>query len=266
MRGRLLLGLAFGLLISCASDTEDQQDTVPFQIIAYGEEYVEDHIPAEDVIDGWRIEFDEFLIVLANIEAKSVSGPRVSSNDSVVLDLKKSSGGIGHPTLTLDLVAGEVESVSYSVLPASSATTSPNASAADLQKMKESGYSIFVRGVANRGPDEKRFTWGFKTTTVYSNCETEAIAGIKPSWLTIHADHFFYDDFLTEPNVAFDLIASADTNGDGEVTEEELRALDITGESRYQVGSLPITNLWEFIEAQSKTLGHIDGEGHCDQN
>lgn len=265
MKGPFLLGLAFVFLVGCG-ESEDQQDTVPFQIIAYGEEYVEDHIPATDVVDGWRIEFSEFLIVLANVEAKSASGEMTSSDESVVLDLKKSSGGVGHPTLTIDSVAGEVESVSYSVVPAAATTTSPNASAEDLQKMQDGEYSIYVRGVASRGAEEKTFTWGFKTSTVYSNCETEGVAGITPSWLTIHADHFFYDDFLDEPNVAFDLIAAADTDGDGDVTEAELRALDITGETRYQVGSLPITNLWEFIEAQSKTLGHIDGEGHCDQN
>jgi hypothetical protein len=47
------------------------------------------------------------------------------------------------------------------------------------------------------------------------------------------------------------------------IDADELRAIDITAEDNYQVGSRDIDNLWDFIEAQTHTLGHIDGEGHC---
>ncbi len=108
----------------------------------------------------------------------------------------------------------------------------------------------------------------FDTDTTYVNCETDQKledGGQATSQITIHADHLFYDDLVSDdPNVAFDLVASADTDGDGNVTEAELAALDISGEDRYQVGDLPVTDLWGFISAQTKTLGHIDGEGHCD--
>ncbi|MEZ4472315.1 MAG: hypothetical protein R3F60_16270 [bacterium] len=63
--------------------------------------------------------------------------------------------------------------------------------------------------------------------------------------------------------MAFDLIAAADADGDGLVTEAELAAVDISTQERYQVGSRPISDLWRFIEQQATTVGHIDGEGHC---
>src|SRR5690606_19242015 len=107
----------------------------------------------------------------------------------------------------------------------------------------------------------------FATDTRYVECHAAAdlAEGDASSQLTIHADHLFYDDLDSEePNVAFDLVASADADANGEVTTEELRALDITAQTRYQVGSRDITELWGFIEAQTATLGHIDGEGHCE--
>lgn len=64
--------------------------------------------------------------------------------------------------------------------------------------------------------------------------------------------------------MSFDLIASADSNEDGNVTPEELQLVDITGQSRHQVDSRPITNLWQFIEAQTKRFGHIDRDGVCE--
>ena len=48
------------------------------------------------------------------------------------------------------------------------------------------------------------------------------------------------------------------------MTQAELAAVDLRPLENYQVGSTDITDLWRFIEQQTTTLGHIDGEGHCD--
>src|SRR5690606_11483811 len=77
-------------MVSACGSGEDNQDTAPFQIIAYGEEFVEDHIPAADVVDGWRIEFDTFLIVLGDITVNTTEGT-TKSPKRLVLDLRKSS-------------------------------------------------------------------------------------------------------------------------------------------------------------------------------
>ena len=61
-----------------------------------------------------------------------------------------------------------------------------------------------------------------------------------------------------------DLVAAADADADGVITQVELAALDITTQARYQVGSRDITDLWGYISAQTATVGHIDGEGHCE--
>lgn len=83
--------------------------------------------------------------------------------------------------------------------------------------------------------------------------------------LTIHGDHLFADDLFSEtPSVRFDLYASADTNGDGDITQAELKAVDLRPLENYQVGGTGITDLWNFIEHLTTSLGHIDGEGHCE--
>ena len=76
--------------------------------------------------------------------------------------------------------------------------------------------------------------------------------------ITVHGDHLFYDDAMSkDPALRFADIALADADGDGRVTEEELSAYDIRPLPNYQVGSLDIYNLFDFIAHMTTTLGHI---------
>lgn len=259
-----LLGL-LGILVAFTACGEDESDNRSnLEVRVYGEDYVEDKIPAEDT-DGWEIEFTEFLIVISDVNGEA-GGTAFSDSNSYVVDLKASSGGVGHVLGSIEAQSGVVDFLNYSVSPATDASLAVGAESEEVEFMAENGYSVWVMGQATKQGVVKSFEWGFDSETLYANCETTAVVGESPTTLTIHADHFFYDDFLSEPAVAFELVASADTDEDGFVTKAELEALDITGQSRYQVGSMPITDLWGFVDAQAKTLGHIDGEGHCDQN
>jgi hypothetical protein len=58
-------------------------------------------------------------------------------------------------------------------------------------------------------------------------------------------------------------IVDADADADGEVSQDELAAVGLA-ELGYDVGSWSeVTDLEAFIAALTHTLGHIDGEGHC---
>ena len=249
----------------CLLPACDSADAEPgeLRITMYGEDFIEDRVPADEVIDGWEVVFSKFLVAAHDIEARG--GEKLPG--SFVMDLRPSSGGEGHDLGVIEMSSGPVGTVGFRVAPAASDATG-NASAADITTMAEQGLSVWVTGTATKGDATLTFDWGFATDTHYTPCETVADVpegGEGVSQLTIHSDHLFYDDLDSgEPNVAFDIIASADADGDMVITQEELAAVDITGETRYQVGSRDITDLWSFIVAQTETLGHIDGEGHCE--
>lgn len=254
------------LMAACSS-------TNTLSVDVWGEDFIEQGIPAatEEVdgfIDGWAVTFDAFLISVGEVTAAThgASAPNLDVPDFKILDLVPATEGAGHPFAEATVPGGRYDDVGYTVAPASNAQN-VNAGAADAAAMREAGASVWVRGQAARDGVVKTFTWAFTEATRYADCHGTANVGAEPARtiLTIHADHLFYDDLVSEaPNLAFQLIADADVNGDGEVTEAELRATDIRTQERYQVGNTGITTLWNFIARQSTNLGHIDGEGHCE--
>jgi hypothetical protein len=257
MSRRLLLALPLAMT-ACGEETKEEAKT--HRLTVYGEAYIEDRIPAGDT-DGWTVDFEAFLVAVGDVKAgdTDVGGQRV-------FDLARSSGGTGH--LFADAADGPFDTLEYRVAPAAGASAG-NATAAQVERMNQGGHSVWVSGTATKGGETRTFAWGFDTDTRYFGCHAEPADvgdGTVRSVFTIHADHLFYDDLVSEaPNVAFQLVADADADGDGEVTRAELEAVDITGLDRYQVGNADdVTDLWRFIEAQTRTLGHIDGEGHCD--
>lgn len=236
----------------------------------YGEAYIEEELPAADTSDGWTIRFDRFLVNLGEVEATSsdAEAGRLQAPAFRIFDLAQSSGGEGHLVSEAPFPAGAVQEVAFQIAPATAGVMAANASADDVARMVNRGAALLVDGVALRGTETKSFSWAFDTSTHYHRCASTASVtadGRGRVELTIHGDHLFYDDlFDKEPNVSFDLVAGADDDGDGAVTEAELRATDLRTLERYQVGSTGITDLFEFIRYQTRSVGHIDGEGHCE--
>lgn len=255
--------LAMAALL-CAAACGPQAGTL--EVTIYGEEFIEEGIPEGEFVDGWRVRFGKFLLSVGEVSAASGEGaPALRQGGYQVFDVSRSSGGAGHKVLQGVVPGGAYDNVAYVV--ASATSQAGNAGASDLEILRRGGYGLYVEGTATKGGVTKTFRWGFPGTTAYSGCKSTAQVdgGVSRTQLTIHGDHLFYDDlFAEEPNVAFDLVAQADADLNGEVTQQELKALDIRPQSRYQVGSTGIKNLWDFIAYQTGTLGHIDGEGHCD--
>lgn len=242
MKTNALVCLSMITLGACGGD-----DLAPgeLSVAVYGEDFIEEGIPAAEMVDGWAIAFDRFEIEIGAITAASGdAAAALTIDDPVVVDLAEASGGAGTTLGAAEVPGGAYDRVSYRIA------------------------TVEVQGSATRDDVTKTFNWIFDTPTRYSDCEGTAVIDGAPARLelTIHGDHLFYDDLVSsEPNVAFDLIAAADDlgDGDGAITEAELAATDITTEDRYQVGNFDISDLWSFIDQQVSTLGHIDGEGHC---
>lgn len=253
-------------LLACGDDAGTITSTV------YGEEFIEEGIPASELVDGWAVAFDKFLVSIGDTKAKAgEGGVEVGLDGFFLVDLAAASGGAGHELASFAAPGGTYDHYAYRLAPAADAAA-VNVSTADADAMRAAGYSIRVVGSATKAGVTKTFDWGFTLKVTHAHCEVrEAIDGNAASIeATIHADHLFYDDAVSaEPDVAFQLIADADADADGAITLAELAAKDIRAEARYQVGSLEdpagaaIVNLRQYIEYQATTLGHINGEGHC---
>jgi hypothetical protein len=133
---------------------------------------------------------------------------------------------------------------------------------------------VHLEGTATDGASSVTFSWDFDERTLFSECHSDEHGegvvvpdgGTEIVQFTIHGDHFFYDDLQGEdPSLRFQAIADAD-DGDGDVTLEELAAVDLTSlpPDRYGTGGDgSVVNLGQFVEALSHTLVHYRGEGHC---
>ena len=261
----ILLSSICTAIVGCGEDDEDSGRGV-LSLELWGEELIEEGIPGDELEDGYAVSYDKFLINLGQITvAREGQAPAIEKLAMRVWDLTK-TGPFSLASITAP--AGSYDHTAYAIAPATSESTSGNAKAADIDLMVDGGYSVYVEGTADDGTVSKHFSWGFDTDTEYDPCHSQGVladGGEATVQITIHGDHLLYDDAVkAEPSPRFNAIALADADGDGEVTQAELLDYDITVLSNYGVGSLNIDNLWDFISHMTSTLGHIDGEGHCE--
>lgn len=277
IRSLSVIALALAAALAAAATTAGCDDGFApgnLTVRIYGEDYIEDDIPADEFVDAWEITFSKFLVTTTGVEGFIEGDDAPATEDPMyrVFDLAQPSGGVGYTVLSTEVPGGQYASFGYRIAapPAgSSDVVAGNAEDIDVSFMQSNAYAVFVEGLAVKSAETRSFAWGFGATTRYSDCHADVlIDGTDASvQLTIHGDHLFYDDLVSsEPQVAFQLLADADANGDDVIEEAELAAFDISGQERYQTGSLDIDNLYDFIDQQVSTLGHIDGEGHCEGN
>lgn len=277
---RLTVAAVLALVIGTAcSESEDGKGTVTFT--TWGEEYIEQEIPASEFADGWSVKFTKFLVVIGDVSvAEEGKAAAVTMPTPKLFDVHAPGQ---KPVVTFtDVPSKAYRHVSYAVVPGTAAVElGGGATEADKQLMVQNGYSIYFEATATKAATTKSMSWGFKTSTLYDRCkgevsgkETDGVVvtngGTDAVELTIHGDHFFYDD-LQAPEAAlrFDSLAAADSDNDGKITPEELAAVDLADRTKitagpYGTGSASnINDLRAFVEALSRTVGHFRGEGEC---
>lgn len=249
-------------ILGCAGD---QAEGV-IELELWGEEIIEDGIPENKFADGFSVVFDSFIVNLGEISvASGEEEPVIEQDEMTVWDLTET----GPFTITsADAPAGEYDHTAYTIAGATEDSVAGNIQQDDLDLMIDNGYSVYVKGEATDGSVTKRFAWGFTAETRYDPCHSlaEVSDGDEATvQITIHGDHLFYDDAIgAEPALRFNDIALADADQNDEITAEELSEYSISVLPNYLVGSLDIDNLWDYISHMTSTLGHIDGEGHCE--
>ncbi|HKY40290.1 MAG TPA: hypothetical protein VJN18_30355 [Polyangiaceae bacterium] len=233
---RAALALAL-LLPGCGGDDADE-GTGTISVRLYGESFIEEGIPSDDVDDGWAISFSRFDVTVQDI----VVG-EVALEDPEAVDLSAASDGEGHELGAASVSAGDHAEPSFTIA------------------------HVEIDGSAEQDDVTKTFNWVFDSPTHYTHCGTTTSVAKDASatfQITVHADHLFYDSLVAEePQLLFQPLADSDSDDDGEITEAELGAVDI---GAYDPGNEDVDELWGWLIAQTRTLGHVDGEGHCEAN
>lgn len=228
-RAGLLAALA---LAGCGGDEGEGK----VRVTAYGEAFIEQGIPADEMADGWAVQFDRFEV---HIQDVSVAGGQLKTPPKV--DLTPASSEAGQLLGAVSAPAGTHTGAGFTIA------------------------RVEVAGSASKGAARKRFQWVFDQPTRYAGCHNQTVVpdgGEAVFQITVHADHLFYDSAVAEaPKIRFDALAAADKDGDGVITQAELAATDI---GAYDPGSSSgVDDLWSYLKLMVGTLGHVDGEGHC---
>lgn len=231
-------------------------------VSTWGEEYIEDAIPAADFADGCAATYDTFLVALGDVALLDGDGAEVGVVDGwQVFDLTAPGP---HEVGSAEVRATHYASARFSIAPASGAVAG-NATEAQVAALGDA--SVRAAGTLTCDGVDYTFDWSFDTDTTY-NCEPEDLTipsgGEDGTELTIHGDHLFYDG-LENPDaeVRGAAIADADADADGVVTQAELDLVSVATLG-YEVGQYSeVTTLGEFVSFLTRTLGHVDGEGHC---
>ena len=234
IRHLLTLVLCSAGLSCCEGDVEGEGEVT---VTLYGEDFIEVGISPAEMADGWSVTFDRFQVTVDEVRVGGVELPAAAPTD-----ISAETGGAGHIITSAVVPAGEHSGSSFTIT------------------------QVALSGSASRDGVVKTFDWRFEERTRYSACETVTVVrdgGAAIFQITVHADHFFYDSLVAaEPQVRFQALADADLDGDGAISRAELESTDI---GAYDAGSDGAAEqLWAWLVAQSRTLGHVDGEGHCD--
>jgi hypothetical protein len=261
----ILAALAAVLALGACDASDEGSGTLKVEL--WGEDYIESGIPADEFADGWAIAYDRFLVNLGGLTVAEEGGtPVVADPVYRIWDLASFDGA--RVLAEAAVPAADYVHTAYSVAAATAASVAGNAAESDVQRMKAGGLSVLVEGHATKGDRTVAFSWAFTTGTTYDPCHSGgkvADGGTATIQVTVHGDHLFYDDAASEdPSLRFETLADADADADGTVTSAELAAVQIAPLDHYGVGSLDIDNLWEYLSHMTTTLGHIDGEGHCE--
>ncbi|MEZ4235554.1 MAG: hypothetical protein R3F59_05200 [Myxococcota bacterium] len=237
---RTLRGVVVCLALSGCSSTGE------WVVQTWGEAYIEQEIPADVFADGCAVTYDAFEVSTTAVQLVDGDGTVVGELPSAVYDLTE-PGPV--PMGRVAVPADHYSDVQLIVAP------------------DDAGSSVRVDGTLACGGDQAHFAWAFDPSTTYA-CEptdlTVPPGGEDTTEITIHGDHLWYDGLeAADAEVRGRAVLDADTDGDGEITLEELDAVSIPALG-YTVGEYSdVLTLRQFVSHLSRTIGHVDGEGEC---
>jgi hypothetical protein len=252
----------------------------------------------EDVVDGWTVTYEKFLVVFGNFRAHRTAVPDdvLAAPATVAVDMRDVPAGGLVAARFDDVAAARWDRVGFDLPNASAQTTAaPGVSAEDLATLVDGRLSLFVAGRIEKADGQScapthptdcvpattvRFSWPLSVGTAFDGCApaegdlgfavpSGGTAQVKP---TIHGDHWLFNNItqgaeITERRAQW--VADADLDRDGETTLDELSDVDATDVFSPTLGYnltgalTPIETARDFLEAQARTLGDFQGDGEC---
>jgi hypothetical protein len=275
-------------LVGCGSG-----GTGTLVVHASGEEAAEEGFPVDvgdevlEFVDGWALQFQAIVASITGFELRDDHGDSAALDaDAVVVDLRQ-----GEPVLWRfeGVPPGRWSDVRFRFGPPTDASRPVGpVDAALLSQMRDGGRAMWIEATATHGADTVQLVLGLPLSVLNSRCEngldgTDGIVvrsgGITEAEVTLHLDHLFVDSLGDDGDMRFEPFAAM-ADEDGQVTLDALagqslsdlrdRNGDPIGEGGepifYDPGSFDLAapNLREFVLAAASSMGHFNGEGHCD--
>lgn len=267
---RVLSFVVAGCALGCSSDG---QGTVAFRVS--GEDGALTGFPNDEAtfVDGWTLSFDRYLVSIADVTVGARDGGTDHGDAQVyIADLHA-----GEPELDEigPVAARRWDAVSWEMRPPTAddeVVALDGVTDADVAMMTDGGLVYFMAGRATKEMREVTFAWGLANPTSNHDC-TNGVDGtdgvvvrkntVTETEITIHVEHAFWDSLGTEESsLRFDPIAEL-ADAEGVVAWEALEGARLADLEGYNPGSLPLTNLQEFVLAATRTQAHLGGEGLC---
>jgi hypothetical protein len=289
------------LLLCIAAGCGPSHGTGTVQVFIAAEDTIPDGLEPgtgeENIMDGWQVTYDKFLITVGNFHAMRAAEPdlRLSEPKVFVIDMKAlPQSGFVFATFP-DAADVRYDKVGYDIPNATSTAVKADiTSQTDYALMTGAGYSVYFEATLTKTGGQSckpaaptdcvtreslTLKWGVEAGTAFDDCApplgdagfavpSGGTVQVKP---TIHGDHWFFSNITQGAEMTQRLaqwMVDSDLDRNGETTIDELKmvkASDVFKPPTYNISGaiIPVMSAYDFLVAQASTLGDYQGEGEC---
>lgn len=191
--------------------------------------------------DGWHVTFDEFLISMGEIGLDGDDcNPYAESDYLRILDLRET----GPQRLNLMYALGICEFSFLVEDPSRDAVLGSGVHETDKTMMRtagsdafveNNGVALYVAGSAVKDDERYDFAWSFRHNLEYTDCGTVELESGAAGQAEIHVrgSVLFQQNLEDDSPLQFDEFASADGDGDRDITLEELNGVSLNEDHDY---------------------------------
>jgi hypothetical protein len=196
-------------------------------------------------IDGWQLSFQRVTLGVGHVSLGDGCNSYSEAQYDRVLDVTKGGGqkiseqfGLGECDVMFRVGAPDADAVLGAGMTDADRTVMRTPGTDPY--MTDVGVSIWIEGTASREGVTKTFRWMLREPYRYESCGVtidgqfttgvNLVGGESQTFdIRIAAERLFHDDIQeTTASLRFDPFAAADTNGDGQITLEELGKVELS--------------------------------------